>query len=204
MIGLPRGSRDFDVASTVADSWRTSSLFDMISLVPTSLPLVQCCAPLGDPALTEAEAKELETVFKALADRHRVKILNRLLAAGGEAVCVCDFEALLGLEAADRQLPPQAAAQRRHRHAREARLVRLLLDRAGRLRADPRPPRGARSRSRRLSAPRLATRDRHAGRSGRLGVTADRRGRAVVRQYDVGRLGGGDVGIERPDDGDRA
>jgi hypothetical protein len=30
---------------------------------------------LGDPALTEAEAKELETVFKALADRHRVKIL---------------------------------------------------------------------------------------------------------------------------------
>jgi hypothetical protein len=28
---------------------------------------VQCCAPLGDPALTEDEANELETVFKALA-----------------------------------------------------------------------------------------------------------------------------------------
>jgi ArsR family transcriptional regulator len=66
--------------------------------VPTPLPLVQCCAPLGDPALTEAEAKELETVFKALADRHRVKILNRLLAARGEAVCVCDFEAMLDLK----------------------------------------------------------------------------------------------------------
>ena len=39
----------------------------------------------------------LERVFKALADRHRVKILNRLLQAGGEAVCVCDFEELLGL-----------------------------------------------------------------------------------------------------------
>jgi ArsR family transcriptional regulator len=37
-------------------------------------------------------------VFKALADRHRVKILNRLLAAGGEAVCVCEFEELLGLK----------------------------------------------------------------------------------------------------------
>ena len=63
-----------------------------------SLPLVQCCAPLAEPALTDDEAKELETVFKALADRHRVKILNRLLAAGGEAVCVCDFEDMLGLK----------------------------------------------------------------------------------------------------------
>ena len=64
----------------------------------TTLPLIQCCAPLAEPALTEQEAKELETVFKALADRHRVKILNRLLAAGGEAVCVCDFETMLGLK----------------------------------------------------------------------------------------------------------
>ena len=36
-------------------------------------------------------------MFKALADRHRVKILNRLVSAGGEAVCVCDFEEMLGL-----------------------------------------------------------------------------------------------------------
>jgi ArsR family transcriptional regulator, arsenate/arsenite/antimonite-responsive transcriptional repressor len=64
----------------------------------TSLPLVQCCAPLAEPALTDDEAGELEQVFKALADRHRVKILNRLLQAGGEAVCVCDFEDLLGLK----------------------------------------------------------------------------------------------------------
>jgi ArsR family transcriptional regulator, arsenate/arsenite/antimonite-responsive transcriptional repressor len=64
----------------------------------SSLPLIQCCAPLAEPALTEEEAKELETVFKALADRHRVKILNRLLAADGEAVCVCDFEVMLDLK----------------------------------------------------------------------------------------------------------
>jgi ArsR family transcriptional regulator, arsenate/arsenite/antimonite-responsive transcriptional repressor len=63
-----------------------------------TLPLVQCCAPLGETALTDDEAKELERVFKALADRHRVKILNRLLSAGGEAVCVCDFETLLDLK----------------------------------------------------------------------------------------------------------
>jgi ArsR family transcriptional regulator, arsenate/arsenite/antimonite-responsive transcriptional repressor len=64
----------------------------------TSPPLVQCCAPLAEPALTDDDAGQLERVFKALADRHRVKILNRLLSAGGEAVCVCDFEELLGLK----------------------------------------------------------------------------------------------------------
>jgi ArsR family transcriptional regulator len=64
----------------------------------TALPVIQCCAPLGAPGLSEDEADELERVFKALADRHRVKILNRLLAAGDEAVCVCEFEDLLGLK----------------------------------------------------------------------------------------------------------
>ena len=64
----------------------------------TALPLVQCCATLAEPKLSDGEAAELERVFKALADRHRVKILNRLLRAGGEAVCVCDFEAMLGLK----------------------------------------------------------------------------------------------------------
>jgi ArsR family transcriptional regulator, arsenate/arsenite/antimonite-responsive transcriptional repressor len=64
----------------------------------TALPLVQWCAPLAEPGLTEDDARELERVFKALADRHRVKILNRLLQAGGEAVCVCDLEELLPLK----------------------------------------------------------------------------------------------------------
>jgi len=64
----------------------------------TSLPVIQCCAPLGAERLSEEEVVELERVFKALADRHRVKILNRLLSAGGEAVCVCEFEELLGLK----------------------------------------------------------------------------------------------------------
>jgi ArsR family transcriptional regulator len=64
----------------------------------TSLPMVQCCAPLTSPSLSEDEVVELERVFKALADRHRVRVLNRLLAAGDEAVCVCEFEDLLGLK----------------------------------------------------------------------------------------------------------
>jgi ArsR family transcriptional regulator, arsenate/arsenite/antimonite-responsive transcriptional repressor len=60
--------------------------------------MVECCAPLGGDTLTDDEAARIEQVFKALADRHRVKILNRLLAAGGQAVCVCDLEDLLGLK----------------------------------------------------------------------------------------------------------
>ena len=64
----------------------------------TALPVIQCCAPLGERALSDDDAAQLERVFKALADRHRVKVLNRLLAAGGEAVCVCDFEDMLGLK----------------------------------------------------------------------------------------------------------
>ena len=71
--------------------------FDMLSAM-TALPLVQCCAPLGGSRLSDEDALDLERVFKALADRHRLKIVNRLLSAGGEAVCVCDMEALLGLK----------------------------------------------------------------------------------------------------------
>jgi ArsR family transcriptional regulator, arsenate/arsenite/antimonite-responsive transcriptional repressor len=63
-----------------------------------SMTVVECCAPLAEPALTENDVVQLELVFKALADRHRLKVLNRLLAADGEAVCVCDFEDLLGLK----------------------------------------------------------------------------------------------------------
>jgi ArsR family transcriptional regulator, arsenate/arsenite/antimonite-responsive transcriptional repressor len=66
--------------------------------VPTSLPVIACCAPLGADMLSDDQASELEQVFKALADRHRVKILNRLLAADGDAVCVCDFQDLLAMK----------------------------------------------------------------------------------------------------------
>jgi ArsR family transcriptional regulator, arsenate/arsenite/antimonite-responsive transcriptional repressor len=56
------------------------------------LPLVESCTQLSGPLLTDEEAIELERLFKALADRNRVKILNILLAAGGESVCVCQFQ----------------------------------------------------------------------------------------------------------------
>ena len=63
-----------------------------------TLPLVACCSPIARPTLSDTQAIELETVFKALADRHRVKILNLLARAGDEAICVCDFVEPLGLK----------------------------------------------------------------------------------------------------------
>ncbi|HUG65208.1 MAG TPA: metalloregulator ArsR/SmtB family transcription factor [Gaiellaceae bacterium] len=62
------------------------------------LPLVECCTPISGPALAPGEAADLERLFKALADRHRLQILNCLLQAGGESVCVCEFQPLLGVK----------------------------------------------------------------------------------------------------------
>lgn len=61
-------------------------------------PLVACCSPIAHRTLSDSQAVELETLFKALADRHRVKILNLLTQSGDEAICVCDFVAPLGLK----------------------------------------------------------------------------------------------------------
>jgi ArsR family transcriptional regulator len=62
------------------------------------LPLVECCTPISGPALSPADAAELERLFKALADRHRLQILNCLLQSADEAVCVCEFQPLLGIK----------------------------------------------------------------------------------------------------------
>ena len=61
------------------------------------LPVINCCTPLAGSSLGDEQAGELETVIKALADRHRLRIVNMLLRADGEAVCVCEFEPFLGL-----------------------------------------------------------------------------------------------------------
>jgi ArsR family transcriptional regulator, arsenate/arsenite/antimonite-responsive transcriptional repressor len=53
--------------------------------------LVDSCTPLVEAALSSEEAAELERVFKALADRHRLRILS-ILASTDEAVCVCEFQ----------------------------------------------------------------------------------------------------------------
>jgi ArsR family transcriptional regulator len=61
------------------------------------LPVIDCCTPLAGSSLGKRGAAELEAVIKALADRHRLRIVNMLLRADGKAVCVCEFQPFLDL-----------------------------------------------------------------------------------------------------------
>jgi ArsR family transcriptional regulator, arsenate/arsenite/antimonite-responsive transcriptional repressor len=61
------------------------------------LATIGCCTPLAGTSLSDSEAGELARLFGVLADRNRVMILNILLRAAGEAVCVCEFTDRLGL-----------------------------------------------------------------------------------------------------------
>ena len=72
-----------------------SITFDILQAVKP-LPLISCCAPLAGE-LSEREAGELESLFAALADKSRVKIVSMLLRAGSDACCVCDFGPELGI-----------------------------------------------------------------------------------------------------------
>jgi ArsR family transcriptional regulator len=59
--------------------------------------LVDCCTPLAGSSLSEKDAAELERLFKLIADSSRLRILNMLVQAGGEAVCVCEFTDVLNV-----------------------------------------------------------------------------------------------------------
>jgi ArsR family transcriptional regulator, arsenate/arsenite/antimonite-responsive transcriptional repressor len=62
----------------------------------TATATTACCAPLGAASLSDTEAKATALLFKALADPHRVRIVN-LLATSRDPVCVCEFTGPLGL-----------------------------------------------------------------------------------------------------------
>lgn len=59
----------------------------LLSIIPGS------CTPALLPKLGPSQAKELATVFKALADPTRVQIVSLLLEAGERGLCVCDIVA---------------------------------------------------------------------------------------------------------------
>jgi ArsR family transcriptional regulator, arsenate/arsenite/antimonite-responsive transcriptional repressor len=80
-----------------------------------------CCAPLGAPALSDAEAEATARLFKALADPRRVKIIN-MLATSSDPVCVCEFTGPLGLSqpTVSHHLKKLVAAGLLHREQRGA------------------------------------------------------------------------------------
>src|SRR5690349_10851366 len=69
----------------------TARLLQQIEQAP-----VACCTPVASPEVTADDARTLASVFKALADPNRVRIVN-LLANATEPVCVCEFMPHLGL-----------------------------------------------------------------------------------------------------------
>jgi ArsR family transcriptional regulator, arsenate/arsenite/antimonite-responsive transcriptional repressor len=107
------------------------------------LPLVDCCSPLAISTLAPGEAVELERLFKALGDRHRLRILNVLLQADGEAVCVCEFQPTLGISQPTvshhlKQLMEAGLLEREKRGTYAFyRLKPGVLDRIGGLLAEP-------------------------------------------------------------------
>ena len=60
-------------------------------------PLVTRCRPLAQPALSVYQAAELEQLLKVLAERQRLRILNRLVQAKGEPLAVGEFVQALRL-----------------------------------------------------------------------------------------------------------
>ena len=70
----------------------------MIRGVTESTDLLACCTPLVRPQLDKEATVELEKVFQALADRNRLKVVNMLAQAEGEAICVCEFQDALRLK----------------------------------------------------------------------------------------------------------
>jgi ArsR family transcriptional regulator len=63
---------------------------------PTPVDTGACCTPLGAPTLSDEEAAAIAGLFRALADPHRVRIVN-LLATSPDPVCVCELTGPLGI-----------------------------------------------------------------------------------------------------------
>jgi len=69
---------------------------DMRRLQLADATPAECCSPIAARAMSEDDAETTASVFKALSDPGRVRILN-LLATAGEPVCVCHITPEVGL-----------------------------------------------------------------------------------------------------------
>jgi ArsR family transcriptional regulator, arsenate/arsenite/antimonite-responsive transcriptional repressor len=61
-----------------------------------ALEVIDCCLQLGRESLEDEQADATATLFKALADPARVKVMS-LLARSEAPVCACEFIPALGL-----------------------------------------------------------------------------------------------------------
>jgi ArsR family transcriptional regulator, arsenate/arsenite/antimonite-responsive transcriptional repressor len=68
---------------------------DILIPIDTASSPILCCAPLSSPVLSADEAEATATLFRALADPARVRLVNILATEG--TVCVCELTEPLGL-----------------------------------------------------------------------------------------------------------
>jgi ArsR family transcriptional regulator len=61
------------------------------------ISLTACCSPLTGGVLSDDAAEQLARVFRALGDRHRVRLLSMIAATDSGEACICDLTAPLGL-----------------------------------------------------------------------------------------------------------
>jgi ArsR family transcriptional regulator len=66
-----------------------------LTSIDTTLEPIACCAPLSAPSLSSEEAEATATLFRALGDPARVRLVNILATSG--TVCVCELQEPLGL-----------------------------------------------------------------------------------------------------------
>jgi ArsR family transcriptional regulator len=50
-----------------------------------------CCTPVSEGVLSEAEAVDLSTVFKALSDPARLRLLSMIASSPEREMCACDL-----------------------------------------------------------------------------------------------------------------
>ena len=60
-------------------------------------PIVECCSPLLNSPLGQAEAEQLAAAFRVIADPARLRLLSLLASKPDGEACVCDVIEPLGL-----------------------------------------------------------------------------------------------------------
>ena len=59
--------------------------------------IVECCAPLLNSPLDQADAEQLAAAFKVIADPARLRLLSLIASKPNGEACVCDLIEPLGL-----------------------------------------------------------------------------------------------------------
>lgn len=86
----------FDVSKKIDQSDGSEAVTTRI-LPLLSGDLAACCSPLAGGELDEEAAERLARMFRALGDRHRVRLLSLIAAADGGEACICDLTSPVGL-----------------------------------------------------------------------------------------------------------